>query len=55
MTPAEAARTIRDLFARHGISDRDQAKRLVRERFTQDELDAYKEALEVLDGMGVIG
>jgi hypothetical protein len=56
ITPtADAFVTVQVLFAKYGITDPAQAKRLVRELFTQEDLDAYKAAMEVLDGSGVIG
>jgi hypothetical protein len=55
MTPQRAALTIKRLFNDYGITDQDQAKRLVRERFSQADLDTYKAAMEVLDGSGALG
>lgn len=46
---------VQELFAKHGITDPSQAKRLIRERFTQTELERYKAARRVLDGLGAIG
>lgn len=50
-----ALATVRDLYAAHEITDPSQAKRLVRERFTQAEMNRYRLARTVLDGMGAIG
>lgn len=50
-----ASATVRDLFAQHGITDPNQAKRLARERFTEAELHRYRLARQVLDGTGAIG
>lgn len=47
--------TVLRLYAKHDITDPSQAKRLARERFTQDELDEYQHALALLDGSGAIG
>lgn len=52
---AEAADVIKEIFARHRITDPNQARRILRENATQDELDRYRAAIEVLDGMGVLG
>ena len=43
------------LLRRHGITDITQARRLIQERFTDDELAQWKRARDVLDGNGVIG
>lgn len=51
----QAARTIRDLFEKHDITTPSQAKRHIRERFTQAELDAYTDARNLLDGQAVNG
>lgn len=52
---ATALATVRDLLAKYGIEDPDQAHRLIRERFTTSDLDAYRQALDVLDGSGALG
>ncbi len=54
-TPTTAVAIITKLFARHGITDPTQAHRLIRERFTDAQLDAYKHARDLLDGSGVLG
>lgn len=50
-----AMATVRDLFARHGITDRNMAKVRITDRFTPDELDTYLRALSVLMGEGALG
>lgn len=54
-TAQEAADLIIRLFIKYKIDDPRQAKRLVRERFTQEDLDAYRAARDLLDGTGAIG
>ena len=51
-----AARTVvKNLFTKYGIENPNGASQLIREGFTQEDLDAFKAALEVLNGEGVIG
>lgn len=50
-----AAITVRTLLRRHGITAQDQARRLIRERFSDDELAQWRKAREILDASGVIG
>jgi len=52
---AVAIDTVRGLFAKYGITSQAGASRLIRERFTQEDLDAYTAARDVLDGTGVLG
>ncbi|GAA4831684.1 hypothetical protein GCM10023221_04390 [Luteimicrobium xylanilyticum] len=54
---AEALATIRALFEKYGISKdlENQAKRLVRERFSENDYDTYRDALKLLDAAGAIG
>lgn len=51
----EARKVVSSLLAKHGITDPAHAKRLVRERFSDDELHQWKRALRALDGNGAIG
>lgn len=46
--------TVKDLMARYQITDPNQAKRIARETFTQDDYNRYQQACAVLDGMGAI-
>ena len=50
-----AVATIKDLYSKHEITDPEQAKRLVRERLSDEELHRYTQARDLLDGMGAIG
>ncbi len=50
-----AKQVILDLLHEYGIDDQNQAKRLVRERFTEDDRRAYVAALKVLYGNGALG
>lgn len=52
---ADASKTIQGLFLKHGITDPNQAQRLIRERATATELDAYYAAIKTLDGNGGLG
>lgn len=53
-TPAALA-IIEGLLTKYSIEDPDQAHRLIRERFTQEDLDTYREALTALDDAGDLG
>lgn len=48
----EARQVVIDLFHKHGITDVAQAKRLARDRFSQQDWDAYTAAIKLLDAMG---
>lgn len=50
----EARKVVAHLLCKHGITDQKQAKRLIRERFTEDDLHQWKRALRALDGNGAI-
>lgn len=50
-----AMATVKDLYARHEITDPNQAKRLAREKFTNEELERYKLARDLLMSLGAIG
>lgn len=54
ITPETATVVVAGLFRKYGITDPTQASRLVRERFTQHDLDTYKAARDYLDGMGAL-
>lgn len=51
----EAAKTVQGLFTKHGITDPNQAQRLIRERATAAELDSYYTAIGILDQNGGLG
>lgn len=51
----DALKTVRTLYTKHGITDPNQAIRIIRERATAKELDAYYKAIRVIDGNGGIG
>lgn len=48
----DAREVVIDLLRKHNITDARLAKRLARERFSQDEWDAYLRAIKTLDAMG---
>lgn len=52
---AAAYAVVKELFAKHGISDPSQAKREIAERFSQDELERYEAARDYLDEQGAMG
>lgn len=52
---ALATSTITRLFAKYGITDPAQAKRLIREKATQEDLEDYQQAIKILDGSGALG
>lgn len=52
---ARARKIIDGLFAQHDIHDPRSAHLIVRERFTQDELNTYQAALTVLYENGALG
>lgn len=54
MENVDALTIIKDLFAKYGITTRDTAHEIIRERFTQDDLDAYYAAKDALMGQGAI-
>jgi hypothetical protein len=51
----EARGAIRGLFAKYLIDDPNQAKRLVRERFSEDDRLSYVAALKILMANGELG
>lgn len=52
---ALAVATITQLLDQHKITDPEQAKRQVRERLNDEELQRYTQARDLLDGMGALG
>lgn len=50
-----AGETVRDLLAKYDITERNLSRQLIRERFSQEDLDAYMLALDVLTGEGALG
>lgn len=50
-----AGETVRDLLAKYDITERNRSRQLIRERFSQEDLDAYTLALDVLTGEGALG
>lgn len=50
-----AGETVRDLLAKYAITERNRSRQLIRERFSQEDLDAYTLALDVLTGEGALG
>lgn len=52
---AGAAQIIRDLFSKYEITDQSTAKRLIRETFSQEDLELYHAAKNFLMGEGAIG
>ena len=50
-----ARQTVAEAFAAAGVTDPNQAKRLLRERLSEDMLQAYFSAVRVLDGAGELG
>lgn len=50
-----AGETVRDLLAKYDITERNRSRQLIRDRFSQEDLDAYTLALDVLTGEGALG